>query len=261
MTHVGATIIASLIAASVVAYTAARTGAIDRGGALAAAVVGTATFAAGGWPAALVLFAFFVPSMLLSRIGRARKRGLVDIGKSGARDAWQVWANGGVAAIAILAALRFGPPLAAAFAGAFAAAASDTWGTEIGTLLRGNPRSILTLRPLATGISGGITLLGTLATLGGAAVVALTALLVHIAPFWPVAIGGIAGALIDSLLGASIQALRYCPACSRDCETNPHICGSRTMLRRGFAWFENDAVNFAATLSGALVAGLLVVAR
>jgi uncharacterized protein (TIGR00297 family) len=241
-----------------VALLAYRAHSLDRSGAIAAFLVGTATFGAGGWQGALVLFAFFIPSTVLSRIGKRRKRELVDIGKQGARDAWQVLANGGVAALAIVLALRFGTPLAAAFAGAFAAASADTWGTEIGTLARGAPRSILTLRPLATGLSGGVTLQGTLAEIAGAAFVALIAALAHIAPFVPVAIAGIAGAFVDSLLGASAQALHWCPRCERACETDPHVCGTPTVVRRGFAWLENDAVNLAATLCGAIVAAVLV---
>jgi len=60
--------------AAAVALSAARAKALNRSGALAAWAVGTCVFAAGGWPYAAVLFAFFIPSTLLSRAGRARKR-------------------------------------------------------------------------------------------------------------------------------------------------------------------------------------------
>lgn len=223
---------------------------------LTAAVVGVVTLAFGGWTAALVVFAFFIPAVLLSRVGRARKRALIDVGKHGARDAWQVLANGGIAT-ACIALWPHGDVYACAFAGAYAAASADTWGTELGTLAKGLPRSILTLRPLATGLSGGVTLAGTLAEIGGACAVALVAALVDIGSFLPIAIGGIAGALMDSLLGASVQALRWCPNCARACETNPHVCGSATTLRRGLRWIGNDAINLCATITGAVVAGLL----
>ncbi|MGA7746527.1 MAG: DUF92 domain-containing protein [Candidatus Aquilonibacter sp.] len=230
---------------------------LSRSGAIAAVIVGIVVLGIGGWRGAVVLFAFFIPSTLLSHVGRARKREFVDIGKQGARDAWQVGANGGVATLAMLASLHYGPPMLAAFAGALAAASADTWATEIGTLARGEPRSILTFRPLATGLSGGITLQGSLAQLGGAALIALVALSLHVAPFWPVFAGGVIGSIADSVLGATLQALRYCPQCRRDCETNPHVCGTPTVIRRGLSWFDNDAVNFAATICGAAVAYLL----
>lgn len=226
------------------------------GGALAALVVGGITLGIAGWRGALVLFAFFIPATLLSRLGKRRKRALVDVGKHGARDAWQVLANGGIAAVALLFAARADALAFAAFAGAFAAASADTWGTEIGTLARGKPRSIVSLRPIPSGLSGGITWQGTIAEAGGAAVVALTAGSLHLASFAAVFVAGIAGAFVDSALGATLQALRYCSACERECETNPHACGTATTVRRGFAWFENDAVNVAATLCGAAVATL-----
>lgn len=255
-------ILAGVLFAGAVALAAYRARALSRGGAAAAWIVGACIFAAGAWSYAAVLFAFFIPSTLLSRIGRARKRRLVDIGKAGSRDAWQVFANGGIAAgCAIVAAASHDRIVAAAFAGAFAAASADTWGTEIGTLLKGKPRSILTLRPMPAGLSGGITAAGTLAEAAGACAVGLAAWAMGVALWWPVAAGGFAGALADSLLGASLQELRYCPACERSCETDPHVCGTRTTLVRGARWMNNDAVNLCATAVGALTAGLLAAFR
>jgi uncharacterized protein (TIGR00297 family) len=244
------------VLAAVVAIAARYAGALSRSGSIAAFAVGTIVMGTVGWAGAAVLFAFFIPSTLLSRIGRARKRALRTAGKLGARDAWQVLANGGVATLAALGAFYFGPVFAAAFAGAFAAASADTWGTEIGTLVRGMPRSIVTLKPIATGLSGGVTFAGTCASVAGAAFVALVAYVTHVAPFVPVAIAGVTGALLDSVLGGGLQALRWCPACAMECETSPHDCGAPTTLRRGLAWLENDAVNLSATLCGALVAAL-----
>jgi uncharacterized protein (TIGR00297 family) len=236
------------VLAAAVALLAYRTRALTLGGAAAAFVVGATVFGSGGWPTAAVLFAFFIPSTLVSRIGRAKH--------ASPRNGWQVLANGGVAAICALAAMRGGAFFAAAFAGAFAAASADTWGTEIGTLSRTPPVSILTFERVQVGRSGGVTALGSAATIGGALCVAFVASGVHIAPFWSVAAGGIAGALLDSVLGAGLQALRWCPACTCECETRVHQCGSPTVLRRGAGWLENDGVNFAATLGGAIVASI-----
>lgn len=246
--------------AAVVALAALRARALTVSGAIAACAIGAIVFATTGWRGAAVLFAFFLPSALLSRLGSARKKTLNDIAKHGPRDAWQVLANGGVAALCALLAVHDAAVYSAALAGAFAAAAGDTWGTEIGTLSRAQPRSIVTMRPLGTGLSGGITAIGTLASVAGAAVVACAAALSGAANFAPVVIGGVAGALIDSLLGATLQTQRWCPRCERACETNPHVCGAPTVRRRGVGWIGNDTVNFAATLAGALAAGALVTA-
>ncbi len=247
-----------------------------------------------------MLLAFFLPSVALSRVGRARKKRLVDIGKGGARDAQQVLANGGIATIcAVIAglspaayhlgshAIATPPPTIArdgaalmqpvcwlaAFAGAYAAATADTWGTEIGTLARGTPRSIVTLRPIAAGLSGGITIAGTLAEVAGAGWIAFASVaafatfhangaIVHSQPneylrlIVAVVTGGVAGATIDSILGATLQELRRCPVCERTCETDPHVCGSPTMLVRGLHGMSNDLVNAAATFAGAATAYL-----
>lgn len=244
--------------AGAVALAARRARALTASGAFAAWIVGGLVFGAGGWAYAAVLFSFFLPSTLLSRIGRARKRSLVDIGKHGPRDAGQVVANGGMAALcAVLAAATHAHAIAAAFAGAFAAASADTWGTEIGTLAAAPPRSILTFKPLPPGLSGGVTLAGTLAQGAGALAVGLPAWVLGIGPWWVLAAAGFAGALADSLLGASLQELRYCPRCERTCETDPHACGAPTLLRRGWPWMSNDAVNACASAVGALAAGWL----
>jgi uncharacterized protein (TIGR00297 family) len=241
-------------AAAVVAFLAFRLRSLDAGGALMAFAVGTAAFGGLGAAGAGVLLAFFITSVALSRVGKAEKRKrLVDIGKTGARDASQVFANGGVAAICALLALadaRYG----FAFAGAFAAATADTWGTEIGTLARRRPRSILTLRPVATGLSGGVTLPGTMAEVAGALFIALVAEAFGLRAVGAVAAGGVAGALVDSLLGASLQSLRWCPQCRRACETEPHACGANTTPLRGLSFVSNDVVNLACTLAGAAVA-------
>jgi uncharacterized protein (TIGR00297 family) len=210
-----------------------------------------------------VLLAFFVPSVALSRAGRARKRALVDIAKGGPRDALQVAANGGIATACALAfALTGEGRWARAFGGAYAAATADTWATEIGTLARERPRSLVGLRPVAAGISGGITATGTAAEIAGAAWLGGVAALClrgsagsSRVPVWvAVTAAGVAGATVDSLLGGSLQELRFCPACERSCETDPHACGTPTRLVRGVRGITNDVVNLAATAAGALVA-------
>jgi uncharacterized protein (TIGR00297 family) len=232
-------------------------GALTPSGAFAAFAIGTVTFGVDGWPAAAVLLAFFITSSLLSRLGSRRKRRLIDFGKQGPRDAWQVFANGGVAGVCIALSRTTDVPLALAFAGAIAAATADTWSSEIGSLAQRGVRSILTFRPVQSGLSGGISLPGTIAQCAGAAFIALVAYDVHLAPFWPVAIGGVAGSLFDSILGASAQALHWCPTCARPCETEIHSCGTQTKMFRGLRWFDNDLVNLLATFCGAAVALLV----
>lgn len=245
------------VAAIVIASAARAARSLTTSGALAAFVVGAIVFDVGGLNAAIVLLAFFISSSLLSVLGRSRKRYLTDWGKQGPRDARQVFANGGIAALCIgLYAAFHSSALPAAFAGAFAAAAADTWATEVGTLSRG-ARSILTFRPVTRGSSGGVSLPGTLALVAGAAFVAFVATELRLAAFLPVFAGGIAGGIFDSILGATLQSQYWCSTCARACETSPHAaCGTIPTPARGLRWMDNDAVNLLATLCGAAIAAL-----
>lgn len=229
---------------------------------IAAIAVGACALTGGSWPFALVLLGFFIPSTLLSYAKRDQKRQVAESAKGGPRNERQVLANGGIAAAcAIGAALTHHPAFSGAFAGAFAAASADTWGTEIGTMLRAQPRSILTFARVPAGVSGGVTAGGTLAELGGAAVVAFVAQAAGVAPWWMVLAAGFAGALADSVAGASLQQVRFCPACRRECETDPHACGTPTRPARGVGWVDNDAVNALATGCGAVCAAALMLLR
>jgi uncharacterized protein (TIGR00297 family) len=243
--------------AAIVALFALRVKALSLDGAIAAFVVGTMVFGAGGLPAAIVLLAFFIPSSLLTRIGRAGKRRAIADADHTARTAWQVLANGGVAALCALGALYWRTPFDAAFAGAIAAASADTWATEIGTLSSRPPVSIVTLRPVQTGISGGVSALGIAASAGGALCVAIVAWLFRVASLPAALAGGFVGSLLDSFAGATLQSRRWCPACGIECETTVHRCGTRTQQRGGIPWLQNDAVNLLATLCGALVAAAI----
>jgi uncharacterized protein (TIGR00297 family) len=228
-------------------------------GAVAAAIIGWITFARGGPPAVGALLGFFTSSSLLSRVGERRKQHLPLAQAKGARrDAWQVLANGGVATLCLTCGQS------QAFLGALAAAAADTWGTELGLLARQPPRLITTLRTVSAGTSGGITPEGLTASLAGALVVAAT---------WTISGGrrrglrsaaaaGLAGSLVDSLLGATVQAAYACPTCGLQTEEPVHRrCGSHTHLEHGYAWMTNDAVNALATLTGAIVGVLLSLKR
>lgn len=218
----------------------------------------------------IVLFGFFFTSIWLSRAGASRKRTL-DVAKGGPRDAWQVAANGGVAtACAVAAGLltrghstsHVAFALFWAFSGAYAAATADTWSTEIGSAFGGTPRAIVGWQRVAPGESGGITPLGTLAMLAGAAWIGfLWAIPQHSwKALWIVVVAGSAGALCDSLLGATLQRVFFCSNCACSTEAAVHRCGAMTTPRRGIAWMTNDTVNALGTLAGALVGGALFLA-
>jgi uncharacterized protein (TIGR00297 family) len=251
---------ATIFAACVV-LAAKRAGSLTRSGAIAATVVGSLAFGVG-WDWAVLLLGYFISSSLLSRVGRATKeqRTSAVVAKSGPRDAVQVLANGAVFASAA-AAMLTRPDIrwVALGAGALAASAADTWATEAGTLWGSEPRSILSWRIVPAGTSGGVSVIGTMAAVAGAAFVAtmLVALGWTASLAGIVMVAGIAGALFDSLLGASLQSRRWCEICSRETERMTHECGAVTIPKRGLSWMDNDVVNFLSTVAGGLIAGAL----
>lgn len=215
------------------------------GGLVAACGVGFGVAWGLGWPGLAALAAFFLSGSLLTQLAERR---------APSRNARQVLANGGVAAVA---ALLGSWPMAG---GAIAAAAADTWATEIGAFSPLPPRLVTSWRRVTRGTSGGITALG---TLGGVAGATLIAWLAHaLAPrgtapaLFTTASAGVAGMLADSLLGATLQGKYECPACDARFERGNTVCHEPVRLTAGWRWLDNDAVNFAATLVGGAVAAI-----
>ena len=190
--------------------------AVTLSGAIAGFVTGTAIYIAGaGYWAVLILF--FLSSTLFGRLRPSKRADKERLQEKGARrDGWQVLANVGPAALAAIVFIYTGAPSAIrVFAAVMAAATADTWSSEIGVLSNRPPVSILTLKPTIPGLSGAISTLGLVAGGVGALVASAATALTALATGTRTAealivlcIGfglGIAGTLIDSLLGAAAQ--------------------------------------------------------
>jgi uncharacterized protein (TIGR00297 family) len=248
------------ILSAFIAVVARRKLTLSTSGAIAATAVGTISIAAGAsW--GMLLLLFFVPATALSVLGEAEKAARVGavVEKGTERDAAQVLANAGVFTAAALGSLLWPSPTWQAIgAGAVAASAADTWATEVGTRSGGDPISIVSGQTVPPGTSGGVTLVGTVAGFAGALFIAAAATLANWqVPFAAVALGGLAGAWADSLLGATLQARRWCDVCAVSTERLVHNCGNPARHARGLRGFDNDLVNFVCCGVGALVALLL----
>jgi uncharacterized membrane protein len=80
------------------------------------------------------------------------------------------------------------------------------------------------------------------------------------AQFLIITISGMIGSLVDSILGATIQSVDYCPICEKETEQHPqHHCDALTNQKRGLSCLNNDWVNSACTISGGIT-GLLLAA-
>jgi uncharacterized protein (TIGR00297 family) len=194
------------------------------------------------------LAAFFISSNLVSRTGGRALRTDLDP-KGERRDHWQVFANGGPAALAAIAAPADTGLAIWLVTASLAAAAADTWATSIGARSRVPPRLLWSGHPVPAGTSGGVTLAGSAGAAAGAAIVAATgAVFTGLPLLLPAAtLIGFAGMLVDSLLGGVLQGRFHCPRCDQPSEWRVHRCGSATVRRAGLAWLNNDGVNFLAT--------------
>jgi uncharacterized protein (TIGR00297 family) len=249
--------------AVLVTVVASRLRILSFSGAIAAFVTGGVIYGLGGLAWAILLLVFFASSSLLSRSFVSRKKTVAaDFAKGGRRDWAQVAANGGLGVLALLAAADgwLPPPTAwLAYAGSLATVNADTWATELGVLSPGSPIMISTGKRVPRGTSGAISLQGTAVSLLGALLIASLAA-------WflggqtsqvilAVTLGGVLGSAIDSLLGATVQGIYYCPQCKKETERHPfHTCGTETNLHRGWAWLNNDWVNFISAVVGAFIA-------
>lgn len=233
---------------------------VTRAGTFAATLVGalltadvmfsTAIYPYDPWKTGLLpVLALLLLTSFATRVGRARKEQLGTAEKRRGRVAAQVSANVGVAALAcdptiqtwMLDNFNFHSapsgtlPLFVVALAAMAEASADTVSSEIGQVLGGEPRLITTLRRVAPGTDGGITLAGTSAgVLAAGIVAAVGTLALHggMTMFTLAWIGGVFGLFFDSLLGATLE-------------------------RHGA--LNNDAVNFLSTVSAAAFALFVLV--
>ena len=251
-----------VITMAVVAILAYVARSLDAGGALCAFVMGVTVLWTTRFAGFFLFMLFFISCNIVGKVSkrlRAKDRTPEIWEKKGSRrDLMQVIANGLMATLASL--LWFFSAKSAAlvmFGAAVAEATSDTFAGEIGKLSSRPPVSILTMRQVPKGMSGGVTALG----MAGAALSAFV-----IALFWYVSFSGVsfyqaalvwvlgfAGAVIDSYLGAGVQALYYDPETDEFTEKEERD-GRKMELSRGIRWIDNDMVNLMSNTFSAVFA-------
>lgn len=224
-------------------------------GSIVAVPIGAALFSAG-WTTTSALLFFFLSSALLARLFRSQSNLSPSPSQQHApRTASQVLAVGGIPALAAVFA-EFGSCAACipASLAALAFATSDTWATEVGMTSHAQPRMLGLGRRVPLGLSGGMTLRGTLAAVAGAVAIGLIAARLGIKAMSIVAAAGFVGSLVDSLLGATVQKRYVCAQCALETEERRHCDVPTVIRRRGLS---NAAVNLV-TSAGIAVLVLLV---
>jgi uncharacterized protein (TIGR00297 family) len=211
---------------------------ITRSGALAGFLLGVMVYLGWGWKSFLLLLAFFVLGSATTRLGYATKaaRGIAER-RGGARSWREAVANllpGAFFSILVITTHQERAFLVAVIA-TFAEAAGDTVSSEIGQWRSARAYLITGFRPVPVGENGAVSLAGSMAGLAAAAAVVTLGFTLGLCGLGGAAVAlaaAIAGNLLDSLLGATIE-------------------------RRGLA--SNGAVNFAGTgFAGAAALALLL---
>jgi uncharacterized protein (TIGR00297 family) len=246
---------------------------------------------------ALVAFFVTSSALGRYKVRAKARRGVLAQAKGGRRDAWQVLANGGAGAVALALGGRRGAPaflgaLATAGADTWAtelgllASGPPRLVTTLRPVAPGTSGAVTPQGTLAA-VGGALTV--------GATWGVVQALERKLAPQraqggraecggrgssgargaardgargparWspagavPLAVVvGVAGAFVDSLLGATVQGAYWCPTCQEPLEVARHPrCGGRATLVRGWPWLTNDAVNALATATGAVLGATL----
>ncbi len=228
-------------------------------GSVATFLLATIIYGIGGWKWTTPILTFFIASSLLSKLGKMHKKKFeIIFDKTDKRDVGQVAANGGIAGILIIG-WHFFPDhseLYYFYLASIAAVTADTWGTEIGTLWKGKPRSIVTFKQVEPGTSGGISIQGTIGALLGALIVTGSAVMFESSIFSnslfiAIIVSGLIGSMIDSFFGATIQA-QY-QSFSGKITEKTIIDGIETTLIKGIRWIDNDIVNWLCASSGVVV--------
>jgi uncharacterized protein (TIGR00297 family) len=244
-----------------VALAAVLLNAIDARGFLASAIVGFAIVYGGGLEWFFIVAVFFILGVVftLYKYGYKRKIGGAQ-GKGGARNWPHILANGGFASIVAMVSLLVpGSAMGALFLGAISTSAADTAATEIGLLSHSKPRLITNpSKVVLPGTSGGVSPLGFLGAIIASVVIGVLAVPLGILPdpylIVPVCIvGGLFGAVVDSLIGATVQRKGYCVICLKPTEALRH-CGEPTVTTGGSPAIENNLVNVLSTVAGGAAA-------
>lgn len=211
----------------------------------------------GGWSLMTMVAVLFVFNGLSSKVARhLHKKSPQPKKEHDERSAWQILANsmvaGGLAIAYYLTKQRLFLLGAIAVIGEEFA---DSMASDFGRLSKRQPLDVLRFRRLTTGISGGVSLIGTTMALVGAV----------LAIFFPwvimggkitlqtfMLLSGVAflGTIVDSMLGSGLQALYKCNVCNKLIE-NPNHCQTQAQKIKGICWVDNSMVNL---LSGLITA-------
>ncbi|HHW66835.1 DUF92 domain-containing protein [Defluviitalea raffinosedens] len=263
-------IMIGLFASTIISYIAYKKQALTLSGAIGAMILGTGIFFGSGLYGSFLIFVFFSTSTIFTFIKRNYKNEIEkQYEKSGGRDFYQVFANGGVGLLySLLYSFTFNPMYLILIGVSFAASNADTWASELGVFSKSLPVSLRSFKKVPKGTSGAVSLFGILMSFLGSLLIAFSAIIIitifqlnlnpfsYIEAFLLIILGGILGSMIDSILGATIQAVYYNENLKKETE-KAFEEGKSNVLIRGYKLINNDFVNFTSILLATIIILLL----
>ncbi len=207
----------------------------------------------------ILLLMFLVGSVLIDKI-KKKKQSDDGITKRGeCRDSIQVIANGIIPMImAILYATSFDTVFIVAYVAAVSEAFADTAASGLGVYSK-STFDLFKWRKCEKGISGGMSVVGTLASLLASFVIPAVALafgMINLPMMLLASALAFLGVLFDSMLGSYFQVKYKCKLCGKVTEREVH-CETKTDKHSGFVFFDNDVVNLFSGIFSALLAVFL----
>ncbi len=201
-------ITAVIIIMAMVSVLLYRSGILTKNGSIAAHLLGIYIFGILGIEWGIPVAFFFISSTVFTRINGHVNRKFHGAGK---RNIWQVLANISAGLIISIIFLITNQQLFIyLFISALVAVTADTWASEIGPVFQKRCFSLAKWRKADAGVSGGVSVAGTLASFSGSLLVSILAWIV----FFPVmniknvliiTISGFLASVVDSVLGAFVE--------------------------------------------------------
>lgn len=200
----------------------------------------------------LFIFVLFGISTVALAIGKRFKKGQTNNDSEGGRSAKQIVAVGLFGLLFLIAYYFSNVKLFYyLFFLSFVEQFADSMASDIGSMTKGKTLNVITFKPMEKGISGGVSLLGTVSSAVSSFLLTALPLLFNAISFKiyvSISLFAFLGTIVDSLLGSIAQALYKCEVCGKLIE-NPLHCSFNAKLVKGFKFIDNVAVNY---LSGAV---------
>lgn len=250
-------VLVALISAPAITIFITQTKALTMLGALFSFCYVLATAIFGNFSLVMMILILFVAEGIVSKFTSERfksndqEEGKPKKEKKG-RSAFQIIANAAVACVCVIA-YYFTNNVIFMYASIVAIAEefADSMASDIGRLSRFAPLDILKFKPVTPGISGGVSILGLVSALVGAAVAVFVAYCFGVFEwhvFLILVLVAFLGTIIDSVLGSLMQVLYKCPTCQTLTERE-ECCGNKAEIVKGVKCIDNSMVNL---LTGAL---------